>query len=125
MPDPFSFIRRVSLLGTMLHTAISGHEVGRDAFGNRYYRARRPVAGMREKRWVIYAGEPEASKIPAEWHIWLHHTAEAPIPDAARKSWQKPHIENMTGTATAWLPPSLDGHTRGPATGDYQAWKPE
>ena len=59
----------------------------------------------------MYKGEPEASKIPAEWHIWLHHTADAPIPDSARKAWQKPHIENMTGTADAWVPPSLHGET--------------
>ena len=83
-----------------------GQEVGHDVFGNRYYRELKTPQGVREKRWVMYVGEPEASKVPPEWHIWLHHTADAPIPDSARQSWQKPHIENMTGTPDAWLPPA-------------------
>jgi NADH:ubiquinone oxidoreductase subunit len=123
--ESFSLIRRLSQIGTRLQTLLCGHEVGRDDFGNVYYRGGKAPDGVREKRWVMYRGEPEASKIPAEWHIWLHHTADAPIPDSARKAWQKPHIENMTGTAEAWLPPSLEGKTRPKATGDYQAWQPD
>jgi NADH:ubiquinone oxidoreductase subunit len=125
MSEPFSFIRRLSQIGTLLQTSLFGQEVGTDHFGNSYYRDRKTAAGLREKRWVIYKGEPEASKVPPEWHIWLHHTADAPLPDSARKVWQKPHIENMTGTTEAWLPPALEGEGRPKATGDYQAWQPE
>ncbi len=125
MSDSFSFIRRLSQIGTLLQTRFGGEPVGSDDFGNRYYRGRKPVEGVREKRWVIYVGEPEASKVPAEWHIWLHHTADAPIPDSARKAWQKPHIENMTGTPEAWFPPALEGKDRPKATGDYQPWQPD
>ena len=111
--------------GTWLYTRRHGELVGEDEFGNRYYRARPRKGEARERRWVVYAGEPEASKVPAEWHIWLHHTADAPIPAYERKDWQKPHIENKTGTPDAWMPPSLAGKTRPAATGDYQAWTPE
>jgi NADH:ubiquinone oxidoreductase subunit len=124
MSDSFSFVRRISRIGTVLLTLFKGVDVGADAFGNRYYHERKTPAGQRQRRWVIYKGEPEASKVPAEWHIWLHHTADAPIPDSARRAWQKPHIENMTGTSQAWLPPALEGKKRPKATGDYQAWKP-
>jgi NADH:ubiquinone oxidoreductase subunit len=123
--ESISFVRRLSQLGTMLQTRFRGEQVGSDAFGNVYYRDRKPTSGVRERRWVIYTGEPEASKVPPEWHIWLHHTADAPIPDSARKSWQKPHLQNMTGTPDAWVPPALEGKDRPKATGDYQAWKPE
>jgi len=123
--DSFSFIRRLSQLGTWLQTGLCGQEVGVDTFGNRYYRDPHMQKGVREKRWVMYAGEPEASKVPPEWHIWLHHTMDAPLPLSSRKAWQKPHIENMTGTPDAWLPPALEGKDRPRATGDYQPWKPE
>ena len=122
--ENFSLIRRVSQIGTLLQTMFCGQQVGEDADGNRYYRGRKTPAGVRERRWVMYVGEPEASKVPAEWHIWLHHTADAPIPDSARKVWQKPHIANMTGTPEAWFPPALEGKDRPKATGDYTSWQP-
>ena len=117
--ETFSLIRRLSQLGTLMQTRFCGIEAGRDAFGNRYYRARRTPKGLREKRWVMYVGEPEASKVPPEWHIWLHHTAAAPIADASpcRKPWQKPWQQNMTGTPeAAYFPPghTLEGGTSAP-----------
>ena len=127
--ENFSFIRRLSQFGTILQTCLSGVEVGRDAEGNRYYHERRTPKGVRQKRWVMFAGEPEASKIPPEWHIWLHHTANAPLPEGSsfHKPWQKPHIPNLTGTKAAYVPPGhvLAGGKRAKATGDYEAWKPE
>jgi NADH:ubiquinone oxidoreductase subunit len=127
--DNFSFVRRLSQFGTLMQTCFTGVKIGQDDFGNRYYHSRTTPKGVREKRWVVYAGEPEASKVPAEWHIWLHHTADAPIADNSplRKSWQKPHQQNLTGTPEAYLPPghTLEGGKRAKATGDYQAWQPE
>ena len=122
--DSFSLVRRLSQLGTMLQTRFFGTEVGQDETGNRYYQGCKTPDGTRHKRWVIYKGEPEASKVPPEWHIWLHHTADAPLPTSARKAWQIPHIENMTGTPEAWLPPALEGKDRPKATGDYESWQP-
>jgi NADH:ubiquinone oxidoreductase subunit len=127
--ENFSFIRRLSQLGTLMQTYFCGVLVGRDAFGNRYFHERKTDKGFRVRRWVVYAGEPEASKVPPEWHIWLHHTTDAPIPDGSsfRKSWQKPHQQNLTGTPEAYLPPghTLEGGKRAKATGDYEAWQPE
>jgi NADH:ubiquinone oxidoreductase subunit len=123
-------------LGTRIFTWLRGALVGTDADGNRYYRDKRRrtlVKGggfdSRERRWVIYAGKPEASKVPAEWHGWLHHTVdEVPAADvqSRRRPWQKDHIPNLTGTAGAYHPPgSVQGGGRRPkATGDYEAWVP-
>ena len=38
-----------------------------DNFGNKYYESKS------NKRWVIYNGETEASKIPSEWYLWMHY----------------------------------------------------
>jgi NADH:ubiquinone oxidoreductase subunit len=127
-------------IGTRLFTWLRGEQVGSDAFGNRYYRERRrpPAraleAGKRrvslahEKRWVLYAGEAEGSKVPPMWHAWLHHTIQdLPTGEAVQGyAWQKPHVPNMTGTPLAYRPPGslLAEGKRPKATGDYEPWRP-
>lgn len=113
-------------IGTWLFTKMRGELVGTDAEGNRYFLDKRTIPGLRRKRWVMYNGVVEASRVPAEWHGWLHHTTDA-IPaegGPARKTWQKDHIPNLTGTSHAYRPP---GHTL--EIGDkpkpaYEAWRP-
>lgn len=105
-----------------------GEKVGVDDFGNTYYRAKPRTGYKRDRRWVMYNGAPEASAIPPEWHGWIHHqTNEIPSDEGFRRSWQKPHQPNMTGTNQAYRPPGhiLEGGIRDKATGDYEAWKPE
>jgi NADH:ubiquinone oxidoreductase subunit len=124
-------------IGTRLWTWWAGELVGTDQFGNRYYRQknyrpREKGAGKfsRERRWVLYNGETEASRVPPEWHGWLHHTVAEPPPSGAptkRYPWQKEHLPNLTGTPLAYRPPGslLRGGQRAPATGDYEPWQPE
>lgn len=111
-------------LGTLIMTWWRGELVGSDAFGNRYYRARN-----RDRRWVIYNGDVEASRVPPEWHAWLHRMVERPPSEQPLKEqpWEKAHVPNLTGTAAAYLPPGhLEvGGRRAKATGDYEAWRPE
>jgi NADH:ubiquinone oxidoreductase subunit len=113
-------------IGTRLFTLFKGRLVGRDPAGNRYYEERWPRAGLRARRWVLYAGAPEASKVPPEWHAWLHYTTDSPLPQTARRPWQKPHLPNMTGTPASYRPPGHDyrGGHRPPTAGDYEAWTP-
>jgi NADH:ubiquinone oxidoreductase subunit len=122
-------------LGTLIFTWFHGALVGRDRFGNRYYRERGAKAlvkggGMesRERRWVLYEGVAEPSKVPGEWHAWLHHTTND-VPDEktiVRRPWQKEHLPNLTGTALAYHPAGslLRGGKRAAATGDYEPWTP-
>ena len=123
-------------IGTRLMTWLRGELVGTDAFGNRYYRdksQRKLERGggrfSREKRWVLYNGEAEGSRVPPEWHAWLHHTVDEIPADGGKPkyAWQKPHQPNLTGTPDAYRPPGslVRGGHRAPATGDYEAWKPE
>lgn len=120
-----AYIRRMNF-GTRLFTWLHGRSVGRDASGNVYYEERRHPAGGRARRWVAYAGDAEASKVPPEWHGWLHYMTETPITAPARP-WQKPHHANLTGTPASYRPAGHDyeGGRRAAATGDYEAWTPD
>jgi len=104
---------------TRLYTLLHGRPVGQDAAGNRYFTERKTPAGNRQRRWVVYKGEPDASAVPAEWHMWLHHTVDAPLSEAGRKSWQKPHLANQTGSAARYRPVAVRS-----GGADYEAWTP-
>ena len=111
-----------STLGTQLYTRRHGVKVGEDAEGNVFYQTRDG-----KRRWVIYNGETEASRITPEWHGWLHHTwdkppTEAPLP---RKAWEQPHQPNLTGTPLAYAPPGSIRRTEPAPRRDYEAWQPE
>ncbi len=121
-------------LGTLLLTWLRGELVGSDGAGNRYFRLkgggklqRGGGRDSRERRWVLYKGEPEGSKVPSEWHAWLHHTVNE-LPQArTRYPWEKDHLPNMTGTSHAYHPAGsvLRGGHRAHTTGDYEPWSPE
>ncbi|WP_170770060.1 NADH:ubiquinone oxidoreductase subunit NDUFA12 [Ruegeria lacuscaerulensis] len=109
-------------LNTQIYTARKGEKVGEDDQGNVFYRN-----ADDSKRWVIFNGEAEASRIDPDWHGWLHRTWDEPPTDKplAHKSWEKPHQENLTGSALAYAPA---GSLRRPdpiERSDYEAWSPE
>lgn len=118
--------------GTYWYTRRKGEHVGTDAFGNMYYRALGPLidasAGP-ERRWVIYNGEAEASRVPPVWRGWLTHTYDLPPSEGMHgvRDWEKPHLANMTGSAAAYRPQGSTKASgrRPPATGDYVAWSPD
>ncbi len=108
-------------LGTQLFTWRKGRRVGKDEQGNLFYQT---ADGKR--RWVIYNGPIEASRITPEWHGWLHHTYEDPpnVVPLPRRAWEQPHVENLTGLPDAYAPPgSLRRARTGPETG-YVPWTP-
>ncbi|SFL23627.1 NADH:ubiquinone oxidoreductase subunit NDUFA12 [Shimia haliotis] len=110
-------------LNTMLYTRRKGVKVGEDASGNVYYRN-----ADDSKRWVMFNGEVEASRIDANWHGWLHHTfkdvpSEKTLP---HKDWEKPHQENLTGSVAAYAPAGSIRAAGAPEERrDYEAWSPE
>jgi len=85
-------------LNTQFFTWRKGVKVGEDDQGNIYYKTHDDA-----KRWVIFNGEIEASRISPDWHGWLHKTWDEPPTEKPldRQSWGKPHQENLTGTAMA------------------------
>ncbi len=109
--------------GTWLTTWRHGVLVGKDDFGNRYYRNKDG-----KRRWMIYAGMIDASRVPPDWHGWLHHTFERPPTEEPlkRRAWELDHQPNLSGTPEAWRPEGSlwNEGKRPPATGDYEAWRP-
>lgn len=113
---------------TRLFTYFSGKLVGNDPFSNRYYTEKKVPKGRRARRWVVYKGRAEPSKVPPEWHGWLHYTHDAPPQERHIRhyAWEKPHLPNLTGTTEAYVPPGhlLRGGRRSETTSDYEAWEP-
>lgn len=108
--------------GTQFFTWRHGERVGDDEQGNIFYQS-----GGGERRWVIYNGESEASRISPAWHGWLHHTfdeppTKAPLP---RKAWERPHVPNLTGTLAAYAPAGSLRHGAPAERRDYDAWQPD
>ena len=114
-------------IGTRL--ALRGRSrIGEDGMGNVYFEGGPDVNGV-PRRWVIYAGANDASRVPPDWFSWLHHQVED-APDRAlppARAWEKPAVANMTGSALAYRPPGAleKGGRRAAATGDYEAWTPD
>jgi NADH:ubiquinone oxidoreductase subunit len=95
--------------------------------GNVYYQGGRDTAGN-PRRWVIYKGSNDSSRVPPEWFSWLHHQIDD-IPSRALppvRQWEQPALANLTGTAAAYRPAGAleKGGERIGATGDYEAWTP-
>ena len=113
-------------IGTRLFTWFRGRQIGTDPLGNRYFEDKRIRPGARPRRWVLYGPVQDGSAVPAEWHGWLHHTTDQPIPLDERKPWQLSHQPNLTGTAGSYRPPGHDyrGGHRPPSSGDYESWTP-
>jgi NADH:ubiquinone oxidoreductase subunit len=116
-------------IGTAIFSAMNGRAVGEDHLGNRYFQSKKAgKTGQKVRRWVIYNGANDASRVPPEWHGWLHHSydevPESHLPPA--RIWEREPTANLTGTARAYRPQGAleAGGIRAHATGDYEPWAP-
>ena len=109
-------------LGTQLFTARRGKRVGTDTQGNIYYQTKDA-----KRRWVIYNGEMQASRVSPDWHGWLHFTWDQPPTTSPlpHQVWEKPHQENLTGSDAAYAPPGSIRKSGTVTRPDYEAWQPE
>ncbi|MFM8186498.1 MAG: NADH-ubiquinone oxidoreductase subunit NDUFA12 family protein [Alphaproteobacteria bacterium] len=98
-------------------TKLSCKKIGSDEFGNEYFEHRN------KKRFVVYKGIAEPTKIPAEWHVWIHYmTNQAPVQINTNKySWQKIHLPNLTGTLNSYNPNNSKSNSNNNST-HYEAW---
>ena len=103
-------------LGTRIKTILFGKLIGSDEYGNKYYQSKRG------KRWVIYANEIDASKIPVEWYSWIHFMPNKieNIHKLEKHDWQKPHQPNLTGTDSAYYP---NKNNKNASEKKYKSWK--
>ena len=104
-------------VGTFIYTIFFGKSIGKDQFGNKYYENKKC------KRWVIYNGEVDASKIPSEWYSWMHRTVNKieNSHELDKYSWQKDHMPNQTGTENSYHP-NKNKIKNGPNK-KYTSWK--
>ena len=103
---------------TFIYTIFTGKFSGKDQFGNKYY------SNSKGKRWVIYKDNVEASKVPPEWHSWIHFTTRNVPSDNKKKfSWQKQHQENLTGTNKAHKPEGALSSESKKNMKKYETWK--
>jgi len=109
-------------LNTQLYTWRKGVRVGEDEQGNTFFETRDG-----KRRWVIFSGEAEASRVSPDWHGWLHHTWDEPPTKTplAHKNWEKPHQENLTGSMQAYAPAGSIRRSQPIVRKDYEAWTPE
>ena len=89
--------------GTFIKTFFTGKLVGKDDYGNKYYK------NKNDERWVIYANKVEATRITSDWYLWIHHTInKVPNDDSLKKyKWQKNHSENKTGSPESHKPTKI------------------
>src|SRR5438105_2207218 len=109
-------------LGTMLYSWRKGGKVGTDLHGNAYHQ------GKDGRRWVIYAGSNDVSRVPPEWYAWLTRQIDV-VPDELPPApkFLREATPNLTGTPAAYRPTGAmeKGGRRQAASGDYQAWTPD
>lgn len=113
--------------GTALWSRRNGTSIGTDSLGNQYFESKKPLSG-RMRRWVIYSGANDASRVPPDWHGWLHQMTDlVPSELPPQRAWQKPPVPNLTGTAARFLPAGAleRGGVRPAVTGDYEPWSPD
>ena len=123
-----SFLNRLvtwwngSTIGTQIYTKRNGQKVGEDDQGNTYYQTRDG-----KRRWVMFNGEAEASRVSPDWHGWLHYTYDESPADRplAHKPWEQPHQPNLTGTVAAYAPAGSLRQAQPAERRDYEAWSPE
>ena len=105
-------------LGTFIYTLFTGKFVGEDEFNNKYY------SNSSGKRWVIYKNKVESSKIPPEWHLWIHFlTKDKPSKNLNKFKWQKKHKENLTGTSEAYKPDGMLSSESKKDMKKYESWE--
>jgi len=105
-------------VGTFIYTLLKGKLVGKDQFGNKYYSNSKD-----KKRWVIYKNIVESSKIPPEWHLWIHYLSKnKPSENTNKFKWQKEYEENLTGTSKAYKPDGSLHSDSKKSTKKYETW---
>ncbi|MEE9273016.1 MAG: NADH:ubiquinone oxidoreductase subunit NDUFA12 [Robiginitomaculum sp.] len=129
------FIKRLfawwdgATLGTFLAIWRRAEFVYEDEFGNKYYEEKKLTYDGRKRRFVTYKGFADASRVPPEWHGWLHHMYdqrpnEEPL---EKQGYEIEYQPNLTGTVYAYHPKGslYHGGKRSKIASDYEAWSPD
>jgi NADH:ubiquinone oxidoreductase subunit len=102
------------------------NKVGFDEFGNQYFEAKK-TTNSKKRRYIIYNGIAEPSKVPASWHGWIHYTTNDLPGNSYNHLWQKIHLPNLTGTKFShfYLGNQFKKNIRNKVDPSYQPWQPK
>lgn len=103
----------------IIFTLFFGKQVGKDHWGNRYYQSKGFLA-FKAKRWVLFVGSKEPSKVPPHWDMWLKKIIDKPINNPNKLFWQKERLPNFTGTDLAHNPTKYNKTIK--SYNNYQPW---
>ena len=89
-----------------IYLQLFGNKVGEDEYGNQFFELKRVDYLGRRKRYCLYKGSPEASKISPEWHPFMHYQIDAKdVKTTFRQyKWQKPYVPDTTLSQNKYLP---------------------
>lgn len=76
-----------------LYLVVFANKVGKDRYNNVYYEIKNKHSN-KIKRFVLYKGKNEASKVPPEWDGWLRLSIDNPIEESNNTAY----LPNLTGT---------------------------
>ena len=108
-------------IGTRIWSFLNGYQVGKDKFGNLYMHNKND-----SKRWVLYTGEVDSTKIPPEWNGCLRFTSNEIPTTEKRYKWEKEHLKNQTGTKNSYYPSaSVFRNPRSKKRAEYEQWSPK
>jgi NADH:ubiquinone oxidoreductase subunit len=96
-------------------------KIGQDKFGNSYYLGKGQDYLGNFKRYVIYNGINQSSKIPPMWHSWLHYANDEVPTERSSFNWEKPYLPNVTGTKYAYDP----AKAKNKRIKTYESWTPK
>jgi NADH:ubiquinone oxidoreductase subunit len=116
-------------IGTLFTVGRRGRLVGQDSQGNRYYQETKNGPLGYPRRWVIYNGYAEFSRVPPLWHGWLNRMVDEPPENAEilKFGWMKPHVPNLSGSVYAYHPKGSLYRIKSRddvIARDYEAWSP-
>ena len=110
---------------TKLWIKHTSRKVGVDEFGNAYYLGYRTNYLGHRKRYVIFKGADQTTKVPPMWHAWLHYLAnEEETPQESQNKgfkWQKKHHPNLSGSKYAYDPKKSNNRI----LTSFSAWQPK
>jgi len=95
---------------------------GSDQFGNEYYIGSKKDYLGKEKRYVVYKGASEPSKVPPVWHAWLHHLSDELPSKVDSYDWQQASMPNLTGTKYSYYPKENNEFYKNKL---YNSWQPK
>ncbi len=103
-----------------IYIVLFGKKIANDKFGNKYYMVFIDMLFIKiEKRYVLYNGIKDSSKIPPEYNNWLMGNVDD-ISTLQTRAWVKSHLPNLSGTKLAYYPKEDNLNSK-----KKQAWKPK